>query len=363
MKIRYILFLLLIATTIKSTAQYSSYDPLTGYEDSKTDHGLFHRYGNVQVGTYGLMNNNMYLQTHSAHPLYFATNNSNQPIAVLAIDGNFGIKLPLDEMPTEKLEMRNGRLRIFGDPLSAKPPGITFTEDAGNSNRAFLGLNQSNHLAYKSLITNKDEVVFKEAANDAFVGLGVTNPAYNLDIDGDIRVNSLTGTDRGIILFNTGNVVVRSSVSPTITVSPHSFTYSNLGSLLQLNNGFLPSSLKSTWNTLNAYYYVEKALSLPNGSTLKDFVAYLSDNDPNNNMRVCLRVVTSNTGVSTNYCTTSTTNSPNISPYSLSTPANLIVDNTQYTYVLRAESINNSAGSGLWTSSMGFGNIRLIISY
>lgn len=362
MKIRYILFLFLIATTIKSTAQYSSYDPLTGYEDSKTGKGLFHTDGSVQLGTFGT-SSYMYLQTHSPHPMYFATNNSNQPIAVLALNGSFGIKLPLDVMPTEKLEMRNGRLRIFGDPLSAKPPGITFTEDAGTSNRAFWGLNQSNHLVYKSLITNKDEVVFKEAANDAFVGLGVTNPAYTLDIDGDIRVNSLAAAERSIILLNTNNIVSRSTVSPTTVVSPHSFTYSNLGSLLQLNNGFLPSSLKSTWNTLNAYYYVEKALSLPNGSTIKDFVAYLSDNDPNNNMRVCLRAVASNTGVGTSYCTISTTNSPNLLPYSLTTPVNLIIDNTQYTYVLRAESINNSAGSGLWTSSMGFGNIRLVMSY
>jgi hypothetical protein len=344
-------------------AQSISYDPGNGIETIKNGIVLDHTDGTIRLGVFS-SSLQTYIQTHSNHPLYFGTNNST-PKVVLGLNGNLGINLPDGIMPTEKLEIKNGSIGFSGWESNIKPNGIVFTDDAGLNSKAFFGYSTGifNGLAFKSLTTNLEEIRFMEISSQPRISLGDVSDNQTLNINGDMRFNSLGGSTRSLVLTNTSSVLIKSNTSPTQSISPFSFTFSDQGNLANANVGFYPSFSQSVWIPYGSYHFVEKALLLPEGSTIKNITAYLTDNDVNNRMSMCLQIINSSTGASNSYCLVTNTNSPNNLPYSFQNDLNIIVENQAYSYVLRVEPLSNTSSSGVWNSSMGFGAIKVSMGY
>lgn len=367
MKTKFLIVILFVHCIVLSVySQSSSFDPDNGFEDIMDGRSLNHTDGSIRFGIYNL-GNRSYLQTHSNHPLYFGTNNTASPKIVLALNGNLGINFPDGFFPSEKLEIKNGGISFNGWENNSKPGGIVFTNDAGSEEKVFMGYASPSNiyggLALRSFTTNSDEVTFRDNGEPR-LGVGQTSPITTLDVNGEIRLNALSGTKRALILINTSSTFVKSISSPTISIAPSSFTMCESGNMADSNLGFLPSStVPSSWIPIDIYHFVEKALSLPNGATLKNIVAYMTDNDTNNRMSTCLNIINSSTGATNSYCAVTNVNSPNNLPYSFNSDLDTIVDNAQYSYVLRVESINNASGSGVWKANMGFGVIKIDMTY
>jgi hypothetical protein len=357
-----LVFALLILLPCYTKAQSASYDPATGYEDHKLGRGLNHTDGTIGLGTY-LSSNVAYIQTHSNHPLYFGNNSNATPKVVLATGGYLGVNLADGVMPAEKLEIRNGRISLTGWEDANKPTGIEFTNNAGSGSVAFLGMVDNVTLGFKSYTTNQNEIVFKTVSGQARLGVGNTNPNYTLDVNGTIRLNALAGTDRSLVKVKTDNTLSAFTTQPTISISPFEFTYSDQGMLNESNVGYVPGFASATWSSLGAYHFVEKTLQLPQGSILKNFTAYLLDNNPNGKMQACLSIMNSTTVATNTYCVLTNSDNPNAVALSLPSTIDDVVDNNQYIYIIKVESLNNGNFNGGWAADMGFGAIKISVGY
>lgn len=355
-------FALLILMPFYTKAQFSSYDPATGYEDHKLGRGLNHTDGTISLGTYlsGIV---AYIQTHSNHPLYFGNNSNATPKVVLATSGYLGVNLADGVMPAEKLEIKNGRVSLSGWENINKPAGIEFTDNAGTSSVAFLGMMDNTTLGFKSYTTNQYEIVFKTVSGQSRLGIGNTNPIHTLDVNGTIRLNALAGTDRSLVKVKTDNTLSAFTTQPTISISPFEFTYSDQGMLNESNVGYVPGFASATWSPLGVYHFVEKNLQLPQGATIKNFTAYLLDNNSNGKMEACLRIMNNVTGATNAYCVITQNDNPNAVALSLLSDIGDIVDNNQYNYLLRVQSLNNGGFQGGWAADMGFGAIKVNLGY
>ena len=355
-----LIFSLLILLPGCVIAQSSSYSPTSGFEDHKDGQGLNHTSGAISFGTYNT-STLAYLQTHSNHPIYFGSNSNANPKVVLSTNGLLGINLADGVMPAERLEIKNGRLSLTGWENEGKPTGIDFTNNAGNTNAAFLGMMDATTFGFKSYASNQYEVVFKNVAGLARVGIGTTNPGVALDVNGTIRLNALAGADRSIVKIKTNNVLAKVAAQPTVSISPFEFTYSDQGTLTKSNTGYIPGFSSATWSPIGSYHYVEKTLNLPQGSTIKSFTAYLLDNNASGRMQACFTVLNNVSGAKDIYCVS--TNSDNLNAVPLSNNINKIVDNNLYSYIIRVESINNGGFQGGWFADMGFGAIKFNVGY
>lgn len=346
-------------------AQSIEYSQTAGLSIKKDNIGLTHTDGTISLGTY--MSSALpraYLQTHSNHPLYFGINNSSTPSIVLNTNGNFGVNMPDDILPAEKLEIRNGRLGLYGWETPSKPTGIVFTNNAGNTEVGRLGMRDATTFGVFSNTTNQFEFISKTLGTSKF-GLGI-DPTYELDVNGNIRIENLSSVNgRGIVMIADTDDFWNFEVQPTINISPFDFTFSDEGSLSGGNANFTPSPNYSLWSTSPSavYHYVEKPLDLIQGSTIRSFSANLFDNTAGGRIRACLYVQNSLTGaISNSYCLSTTAQASSIQQLSQNT-INHVVNNQTNTYFIRVESLDNLQNQGPWFNTLGFGTMKLDVGY
>lgn len=359
---KYTFILLLLSFSFNIQAQFSSYSPALGYEDHKNLYGLNHTDGVISLGTYALPAST-YFQTHSNHPLYFGNNNSATPKVVLTSPGYLGINLADGVMPAEKLEIKNGSIALYGWESPSKPTGIVFTNNAGSTASAFLGMLDAQTFGFRSYTTGLNEIVFKTVSGSARVGLGNTNPTSALDVNGTIRLNALAGSERGLVMVKTDGTLRRFSDQPLTSVAPTDYTFSDMGMLNDSDVGYDASPTFGTWSPFGMYHFIEKSLQLVQGSTIKNLTAYFLDNNGSGKMQACLRISDNSNGVATIYCVNSSTDNATIQPYTLAADISEVVNNNAYSYILRVESVTNALGSGPWNSSMGVSGVKFKIGY
>lgn len=346
-----------------ASAQSSSYNPLLGHEDNKNTFGLNHTNGTISLGTYAI-SSGTYLQTHSNHPLYFGNGSLFSPKVVLSTAGNLGINLADGVMPAEKLEIKNGSIILNGWESPAKPTGIEFTNNAGTTPRAFLGMKEDLSFGFKSYTTGLYEIVFRRFnGGGSQVGLGTTNPQANLDVDGTIRVNALAGTARSLVIIKTDYTLRRLINQPIMSVAPTDYTFSDSGMLNESNVGYDATPSFGVWLPFGTYHFLEKTLQLIEGSTIRNFTAYIKDHNGSGKLQVCLKIINNVSGTTLNYCLNSSVDDASIQPYSLSSDIAAIVNNSTNTYVLRVESVTNALANGPWNSEMGIGGVKFKVEY
>lgn len=358
----HLLSILLIMSLFSASGQSSSYSPAMGYEDNKNTAGLNHTNGTISLGTYA-SSTSSYLQTHSNHPLYFGNGNFFIPRVVLSTDGNLGINLTDGVMPAEKLEIKNGSLKLTGWESPSKPTGIEFTNNAGTVPRVFFGMMDNLAFGIKSYTTGLYEMAIKILGSGNWVGLGNETPQANLDIDGTIRVNALAGTARNLVIIKTDNTLRRLVNQPLTSIAPTDYTYSDAGMLNESNVGYDASPSFGTWLPFGTYHFLEKPLQLVEGSTIKNFTAYLMDNNGSGRMQVCLKIISNTSGVIQSHCLNSSADNATTQPYSLSADIAAVVNTGMYSYVLRVESVTNTLANGPWNANMGIGGVKFKIEY
>lgn len=108
-------------------------------------------------------------------------NFAEDKIVLNRLGGNVGIGLAV---PTEKLHIANGRIKLQGQLSNNVQHGIMLTNMAGTSERAFIGMYDDN---FFSLWSNAASWQFFMNLNNGNISLGTLNSTHKLNVNGVIR--------------------------------------------------------------------------------------------------------------------------------------------------------------------------------
>ena len=141
---------------------------------TSTGIGLSHTNGAVEIGTY-VNSNGGWLQTHSNHPMFFATNNSSAQMT-LTPAGNLGIGTIA---PTDKLSVQTGSASYGLTHTDGVVTVGTWVGSFNNSPAGWLGT-KSNHPLHLFVNGGNPSLTIKYGSG---VGIGTSSPTANLHVE------------------------------------------------------------------------------------------------------------------------------------------------------------------------------------
>ncbi|OYU66700.1 MAG: hypothetical protein CFE22_07755 [Cytophagaceae bacterium BCCC1] len=267
--------------------------------------GLDHRGidGIIGVGTYS----GGYLQTHTNHPLYFATNNGSAQMT-LATNGRLGIGI--------------------------LPPDAQLDVVRGNGTSGTAAFRGSQWVSHFNYFTDEDTYIRggKDGSNVYIndlptlgnVGVGTDNPLDKLHVIGNVRISSLAGS-------GTRNVYVNSNG----TLLPNAISYYSIPNISFTESTNSVNFIKSDVQTLYtdaAYHEVYAPLNLPHGATITDFAMKYLDQS-SNTLTFSLIIGNINGSVPTTIALGTSTNA--LQGTTNTTGLSVNIDNFNHTYLVK----------------------------
>ena len=291
--------------------------------------GLDHRSANgiIGVGSYS-DGSGAYIQTHTNHPLNFATNNSTSKMT-LTTAGRLGIGITA---PNELLDV-NGRIRI-----------------RHNGATSGLWLNNSTNG-----LTSTDGAFFGMEADNK-VGIFIANAwRFGVNSSGEISTTSMIGSGNRMVLATANGTLLSNSQPQVWSISASAFTSTTSGSAQ-----FVKSTTSPYFSSGSSIMVAP--VNLPTGVNVTEIAVFYSNSDPTNTLSVrldALVLANSNIGAintpiiaSGNLGTVSGIQSANLAIVS----GQNLIDNTNRAYNLRIS-------SNVWSNNMAIYGVKITYSY
>lgn len=228
--------------------------------------------------------NSPYFQSKTNTPILFSTNNGDAMMTL----SNMGYLALGNNNPTERLDLKNGRIRFTGEKSTGVPSGLVFTDNYVPSVNYRFHMIDNNTLGLKDVLDNN---IFLMNVNTGNVGINKTPSAQALSVTGSVRnkqFENSTSTGSIRILAEANGDLVRAEMDK-ISITPSS--YSRFG--LKTNNNFTVVS--------NLGYYTDFAgpdalVSAPvhvlNNVNLENIEVNLVDNSPTRYLRITILGIT-----------------------------------------------------------------------
>lgn len=178
--------------------------------------GLDHRLPNglVGVGTYASSAGG-YIQTHTNHPLYFATNNGNNQMALL-VNGNFGIGV---NVPTQKLHVE-GNAYVSGNLDSdGSVSANTLTVGGGSTINKFIKVLLSSQQIF-GVVNNTCSLQYYSVAGADFGDIVILNmdSPFSTLVVANVRVTGLNQVEVKFCNIGNSNTILQTGISMRFTV-------------------------------------------------------------------------------------------------------------------------------------------------
>lgn len=282
--------------------------------------GLDHRSANglVGVGTYSIANGG-YIQTHTNHPLYFATNNGAVQMT-LATSGRLGIGI---SAPTATLDIGRG----------SAPDGTAIVRGTTHSSLFNYSTNEDTYIRGGKAGSN---VYINDVSGLGNVGIGTETPQEKLHVVGNVRISSLSGTGTRNLYVNSNGTILSNAIS---YYSIPNISFTQLGH----SANFFKSDIQTYYNDA-VYHEIYAPLNLPHGATITDFaVKYLDQSS--NTLTFSLIIGNMNGSVPTTIALGTSTNA--LQGTANTTGLSVNIDNFNYTYLVKV--------TGNWDNS----NLRI----
>ena len=229
-------------------------------------------------------------QTITNTPIHFSISNGS-PLMTLSNAGYLG----LGTSATERLDIRNGRIRFTGEKSAGNPSGFVFSDNNIPSpifqinmvNNDILGI-RDNPLGSSNFLMN---------VNTGFVGIGTQPTTEALTVSGTIHNTQFENANNvsNPIIATTNGDLVKGELNK-IEITP--WAYSRFG--FKTNNNFTVISNLGYYSTTVAGDAAFSApIHLPHNVKLQTVEAKLVDNSPNSyiNIEISGKSLTSMFGV------------------------------------------------------------------
>lgn len=177
-----------------------------------------------------------WLRTTTDHDLSFWTNNNSR--MTIKNDGKIGIGT---NNPSAKLFLQNGRLGLETETVQV-PLGGSFLNSEQTGLDFYTGTNRVGSLKYTNTIF--PTLTLDNLGNGPiiFATNGLTR--VDIDEDGDVKVNSLAGTDtRNLVVASNGTLLAENNTSRYHVIAPTHFVKS--AATPDGNLSYLPSDLRA----------------------------------------------------------------------------------------------------------------------
>ena len=291
------------------------------------------------------------IQTLTNSFLGFTVNNG-PALMLLSSAGNLSIG---STSPTERLDIKNGRIRFTGQKAANQPSGYVFTNN--NNTVAFrMEMKDDNHL-WLTDGTNTDN--FTMNVNTGNVGINTPPSTETLTISGNVHNTQLENTESAVtqVLATANGDLVKAETSK-VEITPWNYTrFGGIG-----NNNFIIITGFGYYTTSSSMA-ISAPVHLPNGAQLKSMKVKVVDNSVANYLRFDLiGVETASSSYIGNITTKASTT--NTSVIELSNSLNHTTDCSSQFYILTVSALKTSDDSSALTdSNLKIGTLTITYSY
>ncbi|MCU0324055.1 MAG: hypothetical protein MUF45_02215 [Spirosomaceae bacterium] len=302
--------------------------------------------------------NQAILKTTTNSSIAFSTNNGS-PQLFYSPAGYLGIGT---ETPTERLDIRSGRIRFTGEVSAGMPSGVWFTDDnAPNYTPRFrLEMSDDNHLS----VFTDGIYGFMMNVNNGRLGLGTTPTSNALTLQGRLHLPSWESNDNSenLLLATTNGEIVKAEMN---RVEAHAISIYDFGTNGKANF-VISSGLGNYSATTSNSAILHAPIQLPNGVRVTNIRASVVDNSTTNYLNVSLQAIANSASVSDIVSCSSKSNGNSASRVEISANASpTTIDKLSNHYVLQISSKRTSDDAATtWdAANLRIGTITVTYEY
>lgn len=297
---------------------------------------------------------NSYIQTTTNTPISFSVNDGASLMS-LGTNGYLGLGTT---MPSERLEIINGRIRLNGEKSIGNPSSISFSTEY-NSSPYKINMKDNDNLSISS-INNSD--IFIMNVNNGNVGINTMPGNQALTLTKDLHNTQYENNQnkkRNLLSDLNGTLTI--APDSKLIVTPWSFIKFGTPNVAQyysiVNNFGSFSSLRQ--------YAPSTSLHLPNGTKITDLIAKVIDNSSTTYINISVLAVSALTGSTLSVGSFNSKALGNsTSAQTISGSANHWVDNDTYFYICEILCLDATTNaSSDWPSNLKIGNLQFNYNY
>jgi hypothetical protein len=218
-------------------------------------------------------------QTNTNTPIHFSVNNGSA-LMTLSNVGNMGLG---NASPTERLDIKNGRIRFTGEKSAGNPSGFVFSDNSIPSPIFKVNMVDDNVLGIRDDINSPN---FLMNVNTGNVGIGTPPATDALTVSGTIHNTQFDNPDNvsNQVIASVNGDLLKGELNK-IEITP--WAYSRFGT--KTNNNFtIFANLGYYSTTVAGNARFQAPIHLPHNVKLKTIEAKLVDNSANSYIQISI---------------------------------------------------------------------------
>lgn len=216
-------------------------------------------------------------QTTTNTPIHFSVNDG-AALMTLSSNGYVGMS---NTLPTERLDIKNGRIRFTGEKSAGNPSGFVFSDNSVPNPIFNLNMVDDNTLGIKSFDSTPN---FLMNVNTGYVGINTTPTSEALTVNGTVHNTQFENANNvsSPVIASVNGDLLKGEMNKVL-IAPISFsrfsTKTNANYTVFANLGYYT-------NSTNPVAFLSAPIHVPHNVKLKSIVAKLVDNSANSYLKL-----------------------------------------------------------------------------